>query len=157
MPKYRGVGGGGGGSTSGPGGVASGRVPHSVLERSKPRRQVPTVLKAAILLGALVYFAFMLSYSQPAQDGSKAPDLSALSSGKRKAAAGSTGGPKMNGKTVAYAISVTADGPYMDGAAVLAHGIRKASADSNYGVELIAMVHPNVTTSRKALLRAGWK
>ena len=151
MPKFRGVGGGGE-----RGGVVSGRVPHSVLERSKLQRRVPTILKVTVLLGALVYFAFMLSYSWPTQDGNNAVDISSVSSdGQKKLKAQPGGG--MNGKTIAYAISVTADGAYMDGAAVLAHGIRKASADSKYGIELIAMVHPNVTTSRAALIRAGWK
>lgn len=63
----------------------------------------------------------------------------------------------LNRKTIAYVISVTADGTHSDGAAVLAHGIRKASATSKYGVDLIAIVHPNVTTSRAALRRSGWK
>lgn len=58
---------------------------------------------------------------------------------------------------VAYAISVTADGPYMDGAAVLAHSIREASETSQYGIDLIALVFPNVTTSRVALERSGWR
>lgn len=142
--------------------MTSGPVPHtkSAPERDKQRR-VPKVLHVLILLCAFVFFAFILSYSRPMQGGDSALELISLASGgghndKGKAAAQS-GRTKMNGKTIAYAISVTADGPYMDGAAVLAHAIHKASAGSKYGTELIAMVHPNVTTSRKALIRAGWK
>lgn len=151
MPKFRGV-----SSGAGRGGVVSGRVPHSVLERSKVQRRVPTILKVTVILGALVFLAFKLTYSKSTQEAKTTLDLSSVSSsGQKKLKA--QAGKRMNGKTVAYVISVTADGPYMDGAAVLAHGIRKASADSKYGIDLIAMVHPNVTTSRAALMRAGWK
>jgi hypothetical protein len=60
-------------------------------------------------------------------------------------------------KRIAYAVSVTHDGPYMDGAAVLAHAIRKAHGKSRYEYDLIAFVHPNVRTSREPLKRAGWR
>jgi hypothetical protein len=60
-------------------------------------------------------------------------------------------------KVIGYAISVTHDGPYMDGAAVLAHAIRTASARSKYAYELVAIVHPNVKTSREPIRRAGWR
>lgn len=60
-------------------------------------------------------------------------------------------------KVIAYAVSVTRDGPYMDGAAVLAHAIRTAARRSKYGFELVAIVHPTVQTSREPLQKAGWK
>jgi len=52
---------------------------------------------------------------------------------------------------------VAADGPYKDGAAVLAHAIRKAVKDSHYSIKLIAMVHPSVTTTHASLTYASWK
>lgn len=61
------------------------------------------------------------------------------------------------GKRIAYTISVAADGPYKDGAAVLAHAIRKAVKDSHYSMELIAMVHPSVTTTHASSTYASWK
>ncbi|GAB5031602.1 Hypothetical protein NocV09_00601550 [Nannochloropsis oceanica] len=151
MPKHRGV-----SVCAGRGEVVSGRFPHGVLERSKFQRRVPTVLKVTIILGAFVFFALKLTYSRSTQDAITTLDLSSVSSGGQKKLKAQAG-RRMDGKTVAYVISVTADGPYMDGAAVLAHSIRKASTDSKYGIDLIAMVHPNVTTSRAALMRAGWK
>ena len=51
-------------------------------------------------------------------------------------------------KTVAYAISVTKDGSYMDGAAVLAHSAIRVHRGSlsAYGVALVAFVAPAVTS-----------
>jgi hypothetical protein len=71
--------------------------------------------------------------------------------------AGLSSNAELSKKKIAYVISVTADGPYMDGAAVLAYGIRKASAKSIYGHELIAIVYPTVTKSRATLEKAGWR
>ena len=65
--------------------------------------------------------------------------------------------PPEQRKVIAYAISVTADGPYMDGAAVLAYAIKKFSAESQYGLDLIAIVYPTVNSSRGPLVRAGWR
>eukprot|EP00635_Sarcinochrysidales_sp_CCMP3193_P005337 CAMPEP_0118914976 /NCGR_PEP_ID=MMETSP1166-20130328/15216_1 /TAXON_ID=1104430 /ORGANISM="Chrysoreinhardia sp, Strain CCMP3193" /LENGTH=449 /DNA_ID=CAMNT_0006854615 /DNA_START=56 /DNA_END=1402 /DNA_ORIENTATION=+ len=56
--------------------------------------------------------------------------------------------PKKKAKTIAYAISVTKDGSYVDGAAVLAHSAIRAhrGTQSRYGVALVAFVAPSVTS-----------
>jgi hypothetical protein len=59
-------------------------------------------------------------------------------------------------KRIAYAITITRDGPFQDGAAVLAYSIFKYSKDIDYNISLIAFVHPNVTTSRPVLNRLGF-
>lgn len=59
-------------------------------------------------------------------------------------------------KRIAYAISITKDGAFQDGAAVLAFSIFNNSRGSDYDVSLIAFVHPNVTTSRPVLQRLGY-
>lgn len=122
------------------------------------RKWVPTAVKLTAALAVASYFAFMLSFTQggPAAGGSGSG--SSTGGGLQAAFASmpwsSTGGKK---KVIGYAISVTADGPYMDGAAVLAYGIRKAMAASKYDYDLVALVYPTVNTSRAALERAGWK
>lgn len=47
-------------------------------------------------------------------------------------------------KVVCYAITMTKDGKYMDGAAVLGHAIHLAHRSSAYEYELVAIVHPEV-------------
>ena len=60
--------------------------------------------------------------------------------------------------TVAYAISVTKDGSYIDGAAVLAHSAIRVhrGPTSRYGVALVAFVAPEVT-SIKQLQVCGYR
>jgi len=55
---------------------------------------------------------------------------------------------------VAFAVTVTKDGKYMDGAIVLKHSIDMQ--DSLWDVSFVAIVHPNVTTTRSALEKIGW-
>jgi hypothetical protein len=59
-------------------------------------------------------------------------------------------------KRIAYAITITKDGFFQDGAAVLAYSIMKYAQNSTYDISLIAFVHPNVTTSRTGLRRLGF-
>lgn len=59
-------------------------------------------------------------------------------------------------KRIAYAITITRDGPFQDGAAVLAYSIFKYSKDIDYDISLIAFVHPNVTSSRPVLNKLGF-
>lgn len=59
-------------------------------------------------------------------------------------------------KRLAYAITITKDGFFQDGAAVLAYSIMKYAKNSTYDISLIAFVHPNVTTSRVGLRRLGF-
>lgn len=59
-------------------------------------------------------------------------------------------------KKYAYAITITKDGSFQDGAAVLAYSIMKHSYQADYDISFIAFVHPNVTTSREPLRRLGY-
>lgn len=59
-------------------------------------------------------------------------------------------------KRIAYAITITKDGFFQDGAAVLAYSIMKYANASSYDISLIAFVHPNVSTSRVGLRRLGF-
>jgi len=144
--------------------VAAGWRHHHEQQR-KQRKWLPAKWMLAGL-AVLAYFAFMLSFTQDGRSGSGSSGgggglqsaLTSLATSMRSSGSGSGSSAAHGGKKViGYAISVTADGPYMDGAAVLAHGIRKAMQGSKYGHELVALVYPNVTTSRPALERAGWK
>jgi len=56
----------------------------------------------------------------------------------------------------AFAITITSDGPFQDGAAVLAYSIVRVSEKKNYDVSLVAFVHPTVTTTRPILARLGY-
>lgn len=148
MPTPKARHGGGGGIGHG------GWVHHGLLEQQHRRRWIPRFLKTAAVLVVLAYVFFVNVVTREAVGGDDAGTHHPFSLGALTFAGAGT---KTKKKSIAYAISVTADGPYMDGAAVLAHGIRKASEQSKYGMELIAIIHPNVTTSRTALTRAGWK
>ena len=58
---------------------------------------------------------------------------------------------------IAYAISITKDGSFQDGAAVLAYSIiANTPANSSYDISFIAFVHPNVTSSRPYLKNLGF-
>lgn len=58
---------------------------------------------------------------------------------------------------VAFAITITKDGNFQDGAAVLAYSIHKAfEGEKNLDLSLVAFVHPNVTTSRGPLTQLGY-
>ncbi|KAJ8599727.1 hypothetical protein CTAYLR_003389 [Chrysophaeum taylorii] len=60
-------------------------------------------------------------------------------------------------RRVAYVVTVTDDGPFIDGAAVLAHSIRKSHERSRYEAVLCALVSPRVgSASRNALLFLGF-
>lgn len=63
---------------------------------------------------------------------------------------------KSSRKRIAYAITITKDGFFQDGAAVLAYSIMKYANVSSYDISLIAFVHPNVSTSRVGLRRLGF-
>ena len=59
-------------------------------------------------------------------------------------------------KVIAYAITVTKDGPFVDGALVLGHAAKKYHGP-DYDVDLVAFVAPTVHTSRSVLEKFGWK
>jgi hypothetical protein len=69
--------------------------------------------------------------------------------------------PKMK-PTIAYAITVTKDGPFVDGALVLGFAAKKYHSfsygvSSGYKAELVAFVTKQVKTSREVLSRFGWR
>lgn len=58
-------------------------------------------------------------------------------------------------KRVAVLITVTKDMAQMDGAAVLAESARLMN--SKYELDMVAIIHPNITTSRSPLEKIGYK
>lgn len=65
-------------------------------------------------------------------------------------------------KKIAYAITVTKDGNFVDGALVLGHSAKrvhdiKYGFNSEYEAELVAFVVPSITKSRVILQAYGWK
>ena len=65
--------------------------------------------------------------------------------------------PHKSGKLkVAFAITMTKDGSFQDGAAVLAYSIYNSNMTKKYDVSFVAFVHPNVTTSRPFLTKIGY-
>jgi len=52
-------------------------------------------------------------------------------------------------------ITVTKDGPYLDGAAVLMQSV--LDTQSKFKMDMIALVHPGVVTTRPGLKRLGYK
>ena len=52
-------------------------------------------------------------------------------------------------RTVAYAVSVSKDGNFFDGAAVLGWSIIQAHRESNYDVALVAIVHKNAVVAKR--------
>jgi lipopolysaccharide biosynthesis glycosyltransferase len=64
-------------------------------------------------------------------------------------------------KRIAYAITITKDGSFQDGAAVLAYSIMKLYKDNkkisdSYSISFIAFVHPMVIKARKQLKKIGY-
>ncbi len=65
-------------------------------------------------------------------------------------------------KKIAYAITVTRDGPFVDGALVLGYAARKVHDESKgylskYEADLVAFVAPTVIQARSILEANGWK
>ena len=70
--------------------------------------------------------------------------------------------PPKTKPTIAYAITVTKDGPFVDGALVLGYAAKKfhSAAQGNpsaYQAELVAFVTKQVKTSREILTKFGWR
>ena len=56
---------------------------------------------------------------------------------------------------IAVAITVTKDGPYLDGAAVLMHSVRLVK--SRHDIEFVAIIHAGVQSTRAGLVSLGFK
>lgn len=59
-------------------------------------------------------------------------------------------------KRIAFVITITKDGPFQDGAAVLAYSIFKSHYKSTFLISLIAFVHPSIKESRSILENIGY-
>ena len=64
--------------------------------------------------------------------------------------------PNPKKQTIAWAVTVSKDGNFVDGAAVLMRGVQLATKDSVYNHAFVAIVHPTIKRSRVALARLGW-
>lgn len=69
---------------------------------------------------------------------------------------------KLIKKRIAYAITVTKDGPFVDGAIVLGYAALKVhdpskGYSSKYDADLVAFVTPSVVSARPILESHGWK
>jgi alpha-N-acetylglucosamine transferase len=65
-------------------------------------------------------------------------------------------------KRIAYAITVTKDGPFLDGALVLGHSAKKVHDPSKgyvskYDADLVAFVAPGVVKAKEILEANGWR
>ena len=63
---------------------------------------------------------------------------------------------KSSKRRIAFAITITKDGSFQDGAAVLAFSLYNSNMTKEFDISLVAFVHPNVTTSRPILNRLGY-
>lgn len=151
-----------------------------MLQRRRPRRPayrsiVNAIIIAAVFVAILGFSLFLVGSQRlqggaPEQTHAKAALLlqpvatSSLREARASAAdataaadahntAATSTSPK---KRIAYAITITKDGFFQDGAAVLAYSIMEQHRDKKYDVSLVAFVHPNVTSSRAPLERIGY-
>ena len=58
---------------------------------------------------------------------------------------------------LAFAITITKDGNFIDAATVLAYSVLKSFCTDAYEIAFVAFVHPTVTTSRPLLQAVGYK
>ena len=70
--------------------------------------------------------------------------------------------PKSDKPKIAYAITMTKDGPFLDGALVLGYSAKKVhdashGFESKYDADLVAFVTPAVVTARPILEKFGWR
>ena len=60
-------------------------------------------------------------------------------------------------KKIGFAITITKDGKFQDGAAVMAYSILEAFKHDDIDISFVAFVHPDVSTSRPFLQRVGYR
>lgn len=58
---------------------------------------------------------------------------------------------------LAFAITITKDGNFIDAATILAYSVVKSFCTDAFEIAFVAFVHPNVTTSRPLLQAVGYK
>jgi len=117
-----------------------------------------------------------LTGEEPLEAGGMQPGMEAETVGGNAVASvvssankggGDGGGAPLSGggsakKKIAYAITVTKDGHFADGALVLGHSAKKVhdasqGFHSEYDADLVAFVVPSVVTSRTILAAYGWR
>jgi hypothetical protein len=125
-----------------------------------------------LLLAALSYLglSLRLSRSWVSQPGLRAlPAEPAVVEASRVGPSATVSTPSRP-KKIAYAITVTKDGPFLDGALVLGYGVMKLHGSSGhplyaqiptppssqYEAELIAFVTPQIKVARHVLQAFGW-
>ena len=65
--------------------------------------------------------------------------------------------PQTKRMSIAFAITITRDGPFQDGAAVMLWSILQAFGQDDLDISFVSFVHPNVTTSRPLLRKIGYR
>lgn len=84
-------------------------------------------------------------------DSSITPNIRGISTSDQKK-------PINTKKKIAYAITITKDGPFLDGALVLGYSALEAQkSSSKYTADLVAFVTPEVVHARPVLESYGWK
>jgi hypothetical protein len=124
--------------------TAASKVMSSVVKRSEEQLAHTTerIFGALDVTSSYLRHRLETAVLQPIRDGGQLVNTPAPVAGARQ--------------RLAYAITITKDGNFQDGAAVLAYSIMKYARNSSYDISLIAFVHPNVTTSRQGLRRLGF-
>jgi len=126
-------------------------------QRSRSRRSKAAVV-AAVFLGAA---ALILMSLRSRAGGSAAGDWTSSSLTEPLAMEKNNGGTPLRGEEsgprmrIAFAIVVTKDGPFLDGAAVLKESVELLR--SIHRKEFVAIVHSGVQETRPALERVGFK
>lgn len=109
-----------------------------------------------ILLAVLLFTVAIVSFLLTHIDAPARGNLSLL---KKHVSISPTFIPKVKPvprKRYAFAITITKDGFFLDGAAVLAYSIMKYSYLANYSISFVAFVHPNVSIARPGLTKLGF-
>jgi hypothetical protein len=122
-------------------------------------------LYCLFLMVAMTLF-LVLSYFQSTSPTSALSPQDLIQSPIGAADKGSLSPPKIEAthpltipkKKIAYAITITKDGPFLDGALVLGYSAQLAQQNSSkYSAELVAFVTPEVVKARVVLAKYGWK
>jgi alpha-N-acetylglucosamine transferase len=120
---------------------------------SKPKYILILVLSTLIIGLLILYRFYSFSSSPPIQKSEQKGSLTNLRSQINN---------QVKKKKIAYAITVTKDGHFVDGALVLGYSAKKVhdaanGYNSEYDADLIAFVVPSVKYARPVLEAYGWK
>lgn len=139
---------------------------HRPNDRSKKSSSVYNIIALFIVCLTLTYAIFLLQFSSSNKSEYSSPNkhekASALEDQDKLRLVKSqfkTIAPESKADSrlkVAFAITITQDGFFQDGAAVLAYSIVNSLKGSNIKFSLIAFVHPSVNDSRSVLTKLGF-